>query len=148
LVTFLYSFFGIMIVVTAFNGPIWLTLNVGYVLPFVVVLALFSLGLSLCFSIIGALVPDIRNLLPFGVMLMYYTSPVFIPREVFDAPVFQVYTSVNPVTAMLDIGRDIFIHGTAPKMRAFVLIAGYGAILTGLGLLIVRQYGRRLVFYV
>jgi len=91
--------------------------------PFVVIwLALFVLGLGLVASAASARYRDIRHVIPFFTQLMFFTSPIFIFRNVIEGAGGLVFLA-NPLTGILIAFRWTLFASAAPPAPAEVLVS-------------------------
>lgn len=95
----------------AFPTWSWLLLPIAAVL-----LAVFSSGLALFFSRLGARTPDIANVVPFVLSLGRYASGVmfFLPQMMGSHSWFRPIILGQPVVVFLDLFRSVF--GNEPSI--------------------------------
>ncbi|WP_406290995.1 ABC transporter permease [Embleya sp. NBC_00896] len=109
----------------------WLLIVPALVLQFV-----FNVGLSLVLARIGAVLTDIKQLLPFILRTWLYLSGVFysIDNYTKTAPGWVAHVlAANPVAVYIELIRDALIdsHDTIP---AYTWVYGFGwAVVMGLG---------------
>lgn len=91
------------------HTPITIIGITGYLL---VMLALWPLatGCSLLVAAWGVLYRDVRHLVPFGVQIWYYLTPVFYARELLRGKL-SLIGMLNPVTVVLDLARGALLEG-------------------------------------
>jgi lipopolysaccharide transport system permease protein len=89
--------------------------------------ALLIIGLGIVCATLNVFYRDIYYLMTVGLMLLFYLTPIFYQPPV-GVPLYDVVYAANPMAAIVEATRDIFFHGTAPKMRDLVL-AGTSSVL-------------------
>lgn len=98
------------------------------------VLGLFTVGLTLLLSAWVVYVRDIRLLLPIVVQIGLFATPVAYDLDLVPASVRTLYCTLNPVAPVIDALRRTVLLGTAPDWAqlgagaataSLVLIAGY-----------------------
>lgn len=105
------------------------------VVPIVLLMVLFNLGLVLLVSRLTAHTEDVGNLLPLFVRVWLYTSGVFYPIERFaseNPAVLAVMTS-NPMHVILTLARDALVYGEAsePSYWWIMLAWSFGLLAVG-----------------
>jgi len=146
-VSFLLSMISYIFVATFVMGIEWVSVYNFYFIPLVLVSIFFFLPFSILISVLAGVFRELAHIIPHVMLVIYYTSPVFIPRSVFDGDVISGYTALNPVTAILDIQRDLLTYATAPNAYDFLLLAAWGVIGWCLAVPLLIWGRRRLVFY-
>ena len=125
---------GVLVVALSLLGSFvlpWLPL----VALFMVVFALFSVGLSMIFSIINVYFRDLSYLLTIILQFWFYLTPILYPVELvatqsdklgglIGTPItlFDIY-SLNPVAGFIEIFRNLLYDNRVPDLST-VLIAG------------------------
>ena len=115
----------------------------------VIALALAYIGtpLAIISAVINIKFRDYQQLIGVVLQMIWYTSPVFLPRHIFDHPLLRDWTAINPVTAMLDILREPLINAAPPPEQAIGILMLWGLVFWGLAILMLRRHERRIVFY-
>ncbi len=98
-------------------GPVILLL-----IPIVLLLACFTLGLSLLASRLALFRRDVQLLIPMALQFLMYCVPVFYPATIVPAKYRALYL-LNPLAALLDAFRGIVVYNSWPDWRA-VSVAG------------------------
>jgi len=125
---------GVLVVALSLLGSFvlpWIPL----VALFMVVFALFSVGLSMIFSIINVYFRDLSYLLTIVLQFWFYLTPILYPVELvatqsdklgglIGTPItlLEIY-SVNPVAGFIEIFRNLLYDNRVPDLST-VLIAG------------------------
>jgi teichoic acid transport system permease protein len=121
---------GVLVGVVLLTGePItvaWVTL-----IPALVLLMLFNIGLSLVMARIGARIQDVTQLLPFLTRTWFYTSGVFYSIDHFtrNAPdAVRTILSINPAAVYIDLFREALLEQHDPIANAWWLGAGWAIV--------------------
>jgi lipopolysaccharide transport system permease protein len=115
--------FGFIIVI-----PIFVFFNVGIIkyillLPLVILLHfLFTLGISLAFSIINVYFKDLSQLLNTMAMFFFWLTPVFYTLEMIPWP-YRWLVLINPSTCFVDIYRSLLFTGNPGNFWMWLLAA-------------------------
>lgn len=88
--------------------PVFLFLPVA-----VLLVALFTLGLSLALSALAAFFHDVVQMFQILLVAWFYLTPVMFPKEIVPDR-FRILLDLNPLTPLLDLFRDPVWAGTLP----------------------------------
>lgn len=144
-VTFTYGFLGFVAAFAVLQGVplvswLWLPVAIAAFLFFLTPAAILS-------ALLGLHVPDYRSALRFLLLLLYYLSPVFIPKAVFERnPQLAAMDQFNPVTAALDAFRGPLLYGGPPPVQDLLVLLSYGVVFWIVAVLWVRRADDRIVF--
>lgn len=95
-----------------------------FLIPAVVLQAIFHLGVSLFLARVVAVVPDVSHLIGFALRAWMYASAVFFSVDRFnDHQWIMVVMNANPLFAVLDIARDCLIYDSWPSMTRWLTLA-------------------------
>ena len=111
----------IMLVVGAPLRPALLFLPVSLLL-----LALFTLGVSLGLSIVSVYFADVKEMYQVGVMALMYLTPIFYPLDIIPGE-FVWIIRLNPLRYLLEIVRDPIYHGRIPAASDIAISALWAA---------------------
>ena len=79
-----------------------------------VVLALLAVGVSLAFGALNIYYRDVRYILPFGIQLWMFASPVIYPVSTVPARWRGLYAALNPAVGLVDTFRRVLASGVPP----------------------------------
>lgn len=113
--------------------------------PFGLSLVLFGVPLATFSAFLNAYFRDTQQLLLIATQAVWFASPIFFARELFDAPGLSLWSTINPVAAFCDIFRATFIFATAPPTQALLVVGVWIAGLWGLALITLWRSSRRVV---
>lgn len=86
---------------------------------------LFTTGLALLLARCVAIVPDLNQLISFGMRLWLYGSAVFFSYDQFiDHPTALALMEANPMFMVLSMVRDCLLYGVTPALSSWL---GLGA---------------------
>jgi len=91
-------------------------------------------GLALLLARAAAKVPDLNQLISFGMRLWLYGSAVFFSYERFiDHPTLLSLMEANPMFMVLDMVRDCLLYGQTPAASMWLALSAWavGALLVG-----------------
>ena len=89
-----------------------------YYLPlFLIVMAMFTLGLTLAVSAIVVYVRDLRLVLPLAIQVGLFLTPVvYVASSISSSKAFLVgFSAINPLVPVIDGMRDTVLGGGAPE---------------------------------
>ncbi len=102
------------------------------------ILALFTLGVSLGLSIVAVYFADVKEMYQVGVMALMYLSPIFYPIEIVPEQ-FAWIVRLNPLLYLLRIVRDPIYAGRLPAASDLAISALWAAVAMLLGWLAFRR---------
>lgn len=103
------------------NWPGWEILAL---LPLLLLMHLFGLGLTLITARLTATVPDVKSLIPVIGRAWFYISGVFFLPEKYDnVPMIQDAMQLNPAYRFLDAVRGAVMYHSLPDLRQWVYLA-------------------------
>ena len=123
---------------------------------FMVVFALFSVGLAMVFSIINVYFRDLAYLLTIVLQFWFYLTPILYPVELVatqsdqlgglvGTPVTLVdIYSLNPVLGFIEIFRNLLYDNRLPDMVTVVVAFGWTIAALGAGLLVYARKEKQL----
>jgi len=103
-------------------------------------LLVFALSLSL--SALNLKYRDINQVWEIAVQLGFFLSPIVYSASIIPAR-FQLYYSLNPVTRLMEAGREIFLQQQLPTPFDMGVILASITLFLALGLLIFRRFEKR-----
>lgn len=123
--------------------PLWLLTGFVFALQ-----SALNLGLGVVLARVGALVPDVRHLMPYLIRLWLYGSAVMFAVERFDTvPAFGQVVRANPLFVVLDMYRDLLLDNTQPAVESWGYLAVWAFASLGIGMVLFWQgeasYGKR-----
>ena len=104
---FILLFFGAVFIL----GKIGLTM---LLLPIVLVpLMLFTLGIAYLVAALGVYVRDTQYVIGVILQILFFMTPIFYPIDAVPEQ-FRVWLQMNPLTVMIEQGRNVFLYGRLP----------------------------------
>ena len=121
-----------------------LSLLILYLPLYLILLCLFTFGISAIAAHIGVFVDDIQNLLPILLRLMMYFTGVFYSIEDrIPGKVGSLILHLNPVAYIIDCARKLLLFQTPVSFRWFFLWLAVSLVLCRAGLSLLYRYGSR-----
>ncbi|MGP4917153.1 ABC transporter permease [Brachybacterium tyrofermentans] len=129
----------VMIMVVPFHERpefTWLLVPVIFAFQF-----FLNLGISLTMARIGFIFPDTAQFMSVvGRMLMYGSGVIFpIDRFIDNSPLIAMLIEANPIYHMLVMYREVLMDGAIPSLDHWMILGGWAAGLTLVGLLFFWQ---------
>lgn len=115
-----------VIVLTAALQPDALSLTTP--LAFVNVLFIFVCFLpwGIASAFFGLRYRDWQQLVGIVMQFVWFLSPVFLRREIFDRPDLAWWNYMNPIARCMELWRQPLLHGQQASLDAFLVLAVFG----------------------
>jgi lipopolysaccharide transport system permease protein len=111
-----------------FGIPHWQVVLIPLVLA---PLVMFVMGLSWALASLGVFLRDVGQLVGVAITVLMFLTPIFYPASSLP-PAYQPLMFLNPLTAPIEMVRDLMYWG---KLLSFKLLALYAVSSTGVALL-------------
>lgn len=118
----------LILVMTGFTPSPWLGLYPILMLPLVVL----GMGIGLLLATIGAVARDITTMVTTALGLVMYLTPVIYEAN-FQHPVLRAIVTYNPLTYLIQVPRDLVLHGGAENWLGFSLACLFASVVLILG---------------
>ncbi len=118
-------------------GSSWLAAPLLLLTQFVLVV-----GASLLVAAIIPLVPDLMQLVNYGMTLMFFMSGIFFDLDAVTGPLRSVLY-LNPMAIMLNAWRDLLLGASLPALADLGYVLGLGLVLTALGAWLLNRFDLR-----
>lgn len=119
----------------------WLFFPVWLIIAFI-----FTLPLIIISSLVNVVFRDYQQAIGVVLQALWYVSPVFIPREVFDKRVLGAWTSINPCASLLDLLRDPLLLHKMPDLYDLCLIGVWTLFFSLLAVYLLNKYERKIIY--
>lgn len=136
LVNFFYSIITLTIIMIFFR--IEITWRAVFIMPVILLVLLFSIGIGLILSIIYVFFADVKYLYEILLMLWMYLSAIFYPVSVLPSYVKNVLYN-NPVFLAIDISRSVLQYGQFPKSEEWIKLIVYAFVSFTCGILFFKK---------
>jgi len=96
-------------------------------------LAAFSLGISLILSTFVAFFPDVAEMYPILLTAWMYLTPIIIPEEIYTKILGGWLLRINPLFPVIKVFRMVTFDGKVPTLAEWGIAAGFalGTLLIG-----------------
>ena len=102
-------------------------------LPLLVAIQMaLTMGTVFFLSALSVKYRDIRFVVPLGLQIWMFASPVIYPASVVPARLQDIYL-LNPMAALIEAYRAVIIHGRAPEWQPVALCAVISAVVLAAG---------------
>jgi lipopolysaccharide transport system permease protein len=126
----------VLLVIVAVAGD--LRPEVVLALPLFAVQGLLMAGIGWLTCAATVYLPDVRNLVAVGLLLLFYVTPVFYDLARVPSSAHWVL-SLNPLSTLIEAQRAIFLGRPAPTVLALTLVTAASAALAVVGLAVFRR---------
>jgi len=98
----------------------------------IVILALFTLGVTLLVAMLAVFVGDVVHLYQLMVQVLFFLTPIVYPSEIVPAK-FRWLVQLNPMSLIVDLFRALLYRGEIPPLSQWATTAGIALIALALG---------------
>lgn len=116
-------------------------------LPNIALLALVILPFSIWSAIVGLMFRDFPQAAQLGLQALWYVSPVFFPKTLFQNPGLDIWNHYNPIANMLALLRQPLLYAQVPTLANYGIVIAFGIISYGLAIFALRRIESRAVYY-
>ncbi len=108
----------------------------------------FALMVPLCiiFSLLGTQLRDLVHITSMALQAVWMTSPVMMPRELFEHHRLQWLVKVNPAISLLDMFRDPMVYGRFWDRQDVITMAAWTILLWIIAIAMSISAGRKVVY--
>lgn len=127
------------------QGITWMWL---LMIPVVLMMTIFNLGIAMIMARIAAQVQDINKLLPFVIRILFYTSGIFFSMDKLlkDHPTVLAVLKFNPIYDFIELARGLLVHGYEATPFLWLTSAGWAILAAVIGVFFFwkaeERYGR------
>ena len=124
--------FVVVLIICAVRGHLALS-GVPWLVGGLLLIGLWIAGLCLVASLVGAVLPDIAEVLTLILQVAFYGAPIVYPLSLVGEPLLWSLIELNPLTPMIGVLRAGLIGSAPPSVLAISLlfIVGAGLLVTG-----------------
>lgn len=99
-------------------------------IPVVLLMTWFNLGLAMIMARIGSQVQDINKLLPFAIRILFYTSGIFFSMDkvLSDYPTVLAIMQFNPIYDFIELARGLLVNGYQTSAFLWLTCTGWAVI--------------------
>jgi ABC-type polysaccharide/polyol phosphate export permease len=112
----------------------------------IALVAAFTLGAGLLLSPLAAFFSDVVELVGVLMMLAFYLTPVFYPKDIIPADYLWL-VRFNPLRSLLEVFRDPIYFGKIPPVSHLAVTLGITALALLIGVIAFRKSSDRIAFY-
>lgn len=135
----LISFALIIVMMVIYRVPV--TYNLIYMVPILVVLGLFTFGLSCIVLHFGVFVDDLYNVMNVVLRLMFYMSGIFYSiGSKLSEPYRSILLKCNPVSMLIESARQCMLYSSTPYRKLIVLWGIASLFLCVIGIRIIYKH--------
>jgi lipopolysaccharide transport system permease protein len=110
-----------VIILFGLDEPI-MTIYWLWVIPIIAALFVVGSAWATIVAFINLKFRDTQQLLVILMQAIWFSSPIFFDRAVFDSPQLQIWSAINPVLAFCDVFRDAVLYARTPEVRDWIAI--------------------------
>lgn len=130
---------GVVVLLVWYRWPVHLTAL--WLIPLLALLTLLMTGLTLYGSAVIVYFRDVRFLVPLGLQLWFYASPIIYPTDLVPAR-WQALYALNPLVGIISAMRDALLLGNTPNLALLLPAVLVGLLLLASGYLVFKRAER------
>ncbi len=139
--TLLFSAALMIIPIAMFVEGVPFTWHIIEIVPVMMVTFLALFGIGLISAHVGTLLADFRNIVNYGMRLLFYVSPVFYEATLLPENIRSYYT-LNPLVTVIEGFRSCLMYGISPDYLGIAYLLLIAVITIPLGLFITARYDK------
>lgn len=120
-------------------------LTILYLPVAVMVLFIFTLGISVSLSIGTVFFRDVQYLLQVFLQLLYFLTPIIYPLSALP-PEYQTYLKFNPLVPIVNLFQKLIYYGTMPSVEEWALASGLALVSFLVGSILLERYEEDIVY--
>jgi len=136
-----------VILIWGLNEPI-VTIYWLWAIPLIASLFVVGSAWATIVAFINLKYRDAQQMLLIGMQALWFSSPIFFAREIFDAPALKIWASINPVLAFCDALRDPILHNRPPDAQDWIVIGVWAALSWTVAIVVTAMNDRKAIHYV
>ena len=106
------------------------------------VMVLWIVGLALVVSLLGALLPDLAEVMGLVMQVVFYAAPIVYPLSLVQSTGVRTVIQLNPLTPIAGVMRTGLVGAEAPGVAAIVYLLAGGATLLVVGAAALERWRR------
>jgi ABC-type polysaccharide/polyol phosphate export permease len=110
-------------------------------------IAVCILPFSVASGYVGLVFHDWRQVSALCMQALWFTSPVFLHKTIFDRSDLAAWNSINPISSALDLWRMPLIEGTYPPSDAYLVLGLWALGGVVLAVMLMQRYERRALYF-
>jgi lipopolysaccharide transport system permease protein len=126
----LIGFLPLLLFVLIAEGQLHLTAL--QIMPILVPVILYSLGLTWIFSALGVFLRDIGSLIPPALTIIMFLSAIFFPLSAIPQS-FRWIVELNPAAILISMARNALVFGESPNWAWLGIQIGISLVVAILG---------------
>jgi lipopolysaccharide transport system permease protein len=137
-----------LVLYTLIIYPVALAWTWVYIFPFTVLLVLFCIPQAIICGLWNARFRDFQQMLALLLQGLWFISPVFIPRTLFESsPTLSVINQFNPIARLCDMFRGFWMKGLGINATDVGVLLIWIIVLWVLAIWQLSKLEKRLIFY-
>lgn len=152
-VVFLIGFLALFIYRTSvillfgLDEPI-MTIYWAWAIPVVAALFVVGAAWATIVAFVNLKFRDTQQVLMILMQAVWFSSPVFFARDIFDNPRLELWSAINPVLAFCDAFRDAIIGARQPEVRDWIVIGAWAGGSWLVAIIVTALNDRKSIHYV
>ena len=151
LVNFVLSLVPLVVLMLALRQPF--TPALVFIPVAIVVLALFTSGVTLLLATATVFFRDVRHLAEVALQILMYLSPILYDVSMFADhkarwfPAFRWFLAVNPMSYLIPLVRDPVFYGRLPSLTTFAIATTWALSALVVGMAVFNRLSSRHIHY-
>jgi ABC-type polysaccharide/polyol phosphate export permease len=124
--------FALVVVYCLWQGHLVIA-GVPWVVLGIFVMTLWIVGLSLVVSLLGALLPDLAEIMGLALQVVFYAAPIVYPLALVQSDLVRTVIQLNPLTPIVEVMRTGLLGALPPSAAAIAYLLVGGSVLLVVG---------------
>jgi lipopolysaccharide transport system permease protein len=120
-------------------------------LPTFALMFVIGWSLAVCMGVANVMFQDAQHLVEVVMQIMFYVTPIMYPPKLFMEKLEKLQlewvTNLNPFAVLLEMVREPLLAGRIPSPMTIAIGAIIGLVSVGAASLTLRQFEKRMIFY-
>ena len=120
------------------------TLSMFWLLPLMIILAGFALGLGLVLGVVNVFVRDVSQVVPILLQMLFWFTPIVYPIDIIPES-YRHLLEFNPIYHFSTAYQDVLLYGRAPELEGLVIIGTSSLLILLSSLFLFRRASEEMV---
>ncbi len=109
-------------------GDVWPSTTSYWAIPLLLILLVFTLGITLLVSAMTVYLRDMRHALPLFLQVGLFVTPILYGLSEIPSKYRMVYVVINPIAAIIDGLRRCVLYNQSPQLNYTLVAAGVSCV--------------------
>ncbi|WP_267965290.1 ABC transporter permease [Testudinibacter sp. TR-2022] len=120
------------------------SLNILWLIPFSLLLLIFSLGIGLILGVLNVFIRDIGQVIPILLQVLFWFTPIAYPISIIPEQ-YRYLLKFNPISYFTGAYQEILAYNRVPNISELLLLLTIAIIIIGFGVFLFRRASAEMV---